>query len=98
MTAAVGGTAFHLNAAGTQTLDSSPGGILHLVSVNTGASGASLALYDGPDTSHPQIAAISAAAQASLPFDISLHAGLTAVVTGAPDVTIVILPPAGYIT
>lgn len=96
MSAAVGGAAFHLNAAGTQTIDSSPGGILHIVSVNTGASSATVTLYDGPDTSHPQIAAINAAPQVSLRYDISLHAGLTAVVTGNPDVTIVILPPPAY--
>lgn len=96
MSAAVGGAAFHLNAAGTQSLDATPGGILHIVSVNTGASSATVTLYDGPDTSHPEIAAISAAAQASLRYDTTLHTGLTAVVTGTPDVTIVILPAPAY--
>jgi hypothetical protein len=97
---AVGGAAFHLNAAGTQNLDVNPGAILHLVTINTGQSGATVTLYDGPDATHPEIAAIAATTQAALPYDIRLHAGLTAVVAGAtpPDVTIVILPPPGYTT
>jgi hypothetical protein len=66
--------------------------------VNTGQSGATVTLYDGPDASHPEIAAIAATTQASLHYDVSLHAGLTAVVAGStpPDVTLVVLPPQQY--
>lgn len=92
MSSPVGGTAFHLSAAGTDTLMESGGGILHSVVINTGASGASVTLHDG-SASGPVIAAT---AQASLVYDVLLVSGLTAVVTNAPDVTIVIQPSPEY--
>lgn len=95
MSGPVGGAAFRLSAAGTDTIAESGGGILHCVVVNTGASGASVTLHDG-SASGPVIAVIAAAAQASLVYDVLLENGLTAVVTNAPDVTIVILPSPEY--
>lgn len=91
MSAVVGGSAFHLSAAGTQPIAESGGGILHAVVVNTGASGASVTLHDGT-ASGPVIAVVAATAQVDLVYDVLLESGLTAVVTNAPDVTVVILP------
>lgn len=93
-----GGVAFHLTTAETSELVENPGGILHTVTVNTGQSGATVKLYDGPDSSHPEIANIAAAGQVSLLYDAVLTTGLTAVVAGAtpPDVTIVVVPAPEY--
>jgi hypothetical protein len=90
----VGGAAFHLTA--TSPVAENGGGILHTVSVNTaGTSGASVTLHDGT-ASGPVIAVIDATAVRSLTYDAVLAEGLTAVISGTPDVTVVILPPPGY--
>jgi hypothetical protein len=86
-----GGTALHVT--GTGVIKSGPGGILHTVTVNTGASGATLALYDGTSAEGAVIAVIAATATVSLTYDASLNEGLYAVVSGDIDVTIVIIPP-----
>lgn len=89
MNAVVGGSAFHFSAAGTADV-AAPGGILHAVSVNTGASGASVDIRDG--SSGNTIATIDASAARTLTFDVQLKTGLHVVVTGTPDVTVVVLP------
>lgn len=87
------GTAFHLAAAGTETLAESGGCVLHAVVVNTaGASGASVTLHDGSDVSGPVVAVIDATAVRGIVFDVLLAAGLTVVVAGTPDVTVVVQP------
>ena len=89
-----GGSAFHVTATGV--IAGSGGGVLHVVNVNTGASAATLTLYDGTSTSGAVIAVISAAAPLSLPYDAVLNKGLYAAVSGAIDVTVVILPNDQY--
>lgn len=89
MSAVGGGSAFHFSAAGTDDV-AAPGGILHVVSVNTGASGASVDIRDG--SSGGTVATIDATAPRSLFYDVQLKTGLHVVVTGAPDVTVVVLP------
>jgi len=94
-----GGTAFHLDAAGTAVLASSGGGVLHTVTVGTaGSSGALVTLHDGPDSTHPVIAVIDASGVRVLTLDALLNAGLTVVLAGspdAPDVTVTVLPAPG---
>lgn len=90
---AQGGAARHITATGI--VDSAGGGILHTVTVNTGASGATVTLYDGTSASGAEIAAIAATTTVTLTYDAVLAKGLYAVVSGAADVTVVILPPLG---
>lgn len=94
MSTTVGGAAFHVTA--TDVVAQAGGGTLHTVTVNTGATGASVTLYDGPDASHPVIAVLAAAAVGSFAYDAVLTKGLYVSVSGAPDVTVVILPPPVY--
>lgn len=89
-----GGSAFHVTATGV--IASGGGGILHSVCVNTGASGATLTLYDGTSASGAKIAAIAATASFCLTYDAVLNAGLYAVISGSIDVTVVILPNDQY--
>jgi hypothetical protein len=67
-------------------------GILFGLSVNTGASGAAIALYDGTSTAGTKLGAFSAAAQGYViyPVGIQFLVGLFAVTTGSPaaDVTV----------
>jgi hypothetical protein len=88
-----GGSAFHVTASGA--VSSGPGGILHTVCVNTGASGATLTLYDGTSTSGAKIAAVAATAPLCLTYDAELNAGLYAAVSGSIDVTVTVLPSSG---
>lgn len=77
----------HINAAGsTQAL--SGAGVLMGVTINTGASGATVALYDGTSTAGKEIAVISAEAPGGLSYGVPVAAGLFVVVTGSPDITI----------
>lgn len=89
-----GGSAFHVTASGV--IAGQGGGVLHLVVVNTGNTGATLTLYDGTSTSGAKIAGIAAAATASLTYDAVLNSGLYAAVSGTVDATVVILPNDSY--
>jgi hypothetical protein len=74
-----------------------PGSILHTVNVNSGATSASVTLYDAANTSSGhEIALIAASAPLGLLFDIKLTENLTVLIAGTPDVTISVLPPPGY--
>lgn len=85
-----GGTAFHLAAAGSYALLEAGGPVLRAVTVGTaGASGASVALHDG-SSSGPVIAVVDATVARTCTFDAVMAAGLTAVVSGSPDVTITV--------
>lgn len=95
MSSVIGGSAYHFNAAGTDDV-AVPGGILHVVSVNTGASGASVDIRDG--SSGNTIATIDATTARTLFYDVRLKTGLHVTVTGAPDVTVVVLPSPEYTT
>lgn len=80
----------HLTAAGS-TLISGAAGIYFGLSVNTGASTATVTLYDGIDTSGTVIGVFTAAAAASFLAPMvgrKFSTGLYAVVTGAPDLTV----------
>jgi hypothetical protein len=89
-----GGAGFHVTATGI--IVPAGGGTLHAVVINTGASGATLTLYDGTSASGAKIAAVAATTTAGLIYDIALVNGLYAVVSGAIDVTVSILPPARF--
>ena len=89
-----GGSAFHVTATGV--IASSGGGVLHVVNVNTGASGATLTLYDGASTAGAEVAVISAAAPVGFTYDAALNKGLYAAVSGTLDATVVILPNDQY--
>lgn len=92
MNGSVGGAGFHVTASGV--IAETGGAILHTVTVNTGATGASVAVYDGPDATYPLIALLAATTQGTFTFDARLSKGLYVSVSGAPDLTIVILPSA----
>jgi hypothetical protein len=89
-----GGSAVHVTASGV--IAETGGGILHVANVNTGVSAATLTLYDGTSASGAKIATISAAAPVGLVYDAVLNNGLYAAVSGAIDVTVVILPNDQY--
>lgn len=95
MSSVIGGSAFHYSAADTDELPVA-GGILHAVTVNTGASSATVDLRDG--ASGPTLATIDASAPRTFLYDLKIETGLHVVVSGAPDVTIVVLPSPGYTT
>lgn len=84
---------FHLPAAGTYPLQSFGGAVLSNVTINTGASGGTLALYDAVNGATNPIGNVSAAAPVGLTYNVGLKNGLTAVVTGAADVTITVSSP-----
>lgn len=63
-------------------------GSLGVLSINTGASGATVALYDGTSASGTKLGTFSAVAQFAEPLGFPFRTGLFVVVTGAPDVTI----------
>jgi hypothetical protein len=88
----------YLWQSGCPHVASAGGGILHTVCVNTGASGATLTLYDGASASAAKIAAIAATAPSCFTYDAVLNAGLYAAVSGSIDVTVTILPPPGGIS
>lgn len=83
---------FHLTASGTWVLQSAGGATLDSVIVNTGQTGATVTVYDNTTSSGTEIAAISAAAPGTFPYNVPLKTGLTVVIAGAtpPDVTVTI--------
>ena len=89
-----GGAAFHVTSS--SPIAETGGGILHTVTINTGATGATVTLYDGTSASGSEIATIAATGTGTLTYDARLKAGLYATVSGAVDVTVVILPAPGY--
>lgn len=86
-----GGGAAHLTAS--SVIAGAGGGILHTLTVNKGATSATVTLYDGTSTSGAVIAVIDASVPQTLTYDAVLHAGLYAAISGSIDVTAVILPP-----
>jgi hypothetical protein len=78
----------HLSAAGSTAITA---GIFFGLTVNTGAAGATVTLYDGIDNTGTIIGVYSAAAVSELLAPMvgcALTKGLYAVVTGTPDITL----------
>jgi hypothetical protein len=78
----------NLNAAGSTLIKAGVGQLVD-VTVNTGASGSSIALYDGTSVTGTPIATIDPAANGCFLFGVQFNTGLFAVVTGTPDITVV---------
>jgi hypothetical protein len=93
ISAAIGGAAVHVTAS--TPVAENGGGILHTVNINTGASGATVTLYDGTSDTGAELAVISAAAAGTFTYDALLKAGLYVALSGSPDVTVVLLPSPG---
>lgn len=81
---------FTLNGAGTYTLQSCGGAVLTNVSINTGASGGSVALYDAVNGTTASIGSVQATGPVGITYNTTLKNGLTAVVTGAVNVTVTV--------
>jgi hypothetical protein len=86
-----GATLANFSAATAGTQIKTGAGTLFGLSVNTGASGASVTLYDGTSTAGGKIGTYSATAQGgpTLPLaGIAFATGLFVVIVNAPDVTV----------
>lgn len=79
----------HLSGAGT-TVVTSGAGTLVRVDVNTGVASATITLYDNTAASGRIIAVISAAAPEQFEYDVAFDNGLTVVIVGTIDVTLVV--------
>ena len=81
----------HANGAGTTVIvSSSTQAVLHSVTINTGAAAGTVTLFDNGAGSGKVVAVITTTAVAgpTLVYDVALTAGLTAVITGAVDITV----------
>ncbi len=83
-------TGSYLNmAAGATTTVKSGAGVLFAVIVNNPGTTITLTLYDNTAGSGTKIATIALAAGQTLPYGLNFGTGLTAVLSGTADVTIV---------
>lgn len=85
---AVGSSYSHLSSAGT-TVVRSGSGILRRVSVNQSSLASSITLYDNTVGSGNKIAVIDTGSTKTLEYNLNFIIGLTAVIAGSPDITII---------
>jgi hypothetical protein len=76
------------NTAGTTTVKAAPS-LLHRVVIGKGATSATVTVYDNTSATGNTISVIDASAPSSLEFNIQTLTGLTVVISGTPDVTVV---------
>lgn len=79
----------HLSGAGTTPITPGAGTLVRVV-VNTGVASATVTLYDNTAASGRLIAVISAAAPGVFEYDVAYEIGLTVVIVGVIDVTLVV--------
>jgi len=88
--AGIVGSYARINGAGTTTVRTGSG-VLHRITINTGAAG-SVTVFDNTAGSGTTIATITVAAAAppvTLDYDLQFNIGLTLVVVGAIELTVV---------
>jgi hypothetical protein len=83
------GSYLNISAATAGTQVKTGQGQLLTVAINNAASGSIITLYDGTSASGTPIAQIDGDVQVSLAYGLEFSKGLYAVVTDAPNVTIV---------
>lgn len=81
------GNSFKNIATATTTVVKTGVGNLHLVSINTAATG-SVTIYDNTAASGTKIATINSATAGTTTYDIRFTTGLTVVTVGAIDITV----------